>query len=143
MNIVKRLLDYRGVPYNKDCLYVFSGNSYITKENKLVMGRGAAKQVRDLYPGIDERLAKSIDHLSVYGLVIYDNIAVLQVKRHFKDNADIDILRLSCSLIEDYWPTNMPVFMNYPGIGNGGLSKGEVFPVIERELRDNVWVFHE
>lgn len=41
--------------------FLFTGNSTIKTNGALVMGRGAALEVRDAYPGIDHALGKKIE----------------------------------------------------------------------------------
>jgi hypothetical protein len=41
--------------------FLFTGNSTVKTNGALVMGRGAALEVRDLYPGVDHMLGRKIE----------------------------------------------------------------------------------
>lgn len=129
-----------------DC-FVFTGNSFVKTNGCLVMGRGMARQVLDKFPGIDRRIcSKILDeccHLGTYGFVFDEKIGVFQVKYHFKEKADVRLIRYSVKCLVAYtskYPDKQ-IHMNYPGIGNGGLPKCVVKPLIVC-LPDNVHVWY-
>ena len=67
---------------------------------------------------------------------VVPNIGAFQVKRSFKDKASLDLIERSCVML-DKWCRKNPrakVRLNYPGIGNGGLSEDEVRPILEECL---------
>lgn len=121
MKEIRGLLDYTD-EWSLPTIKIFTGNNTITKDGRLVMGRGAAKQVRDHYRGIDRKLGEKIqdihnrekrenynftlcdiDEFSQLGayskslLKLKSNktfiIGILQVKQHYSSTADIDIIR--------------------------------------------------
>jgi len=122
-------------------------NAHKRTDQSIVMGRGAAKQLALMVDGIDVDFGRQIDHLKPYGIVWskYEldigewNVPYLgafQVKRSFKDKASLDLIERSCVML-DRWCRAHPrakVRLNYPGIGNGGLSEDEVRPVLEECL---------
>ncbi len=137
--------------WGKTNLFVFTANSTIKKDGSLVMGRGMAKQVRDRCPSIDSKFgndiltkpASPILFQRRYGLVFaYQEamsiqICAFQVKYHCKDAAQLNLIRYSTTclfswLVENlaFHPTGIRIDMNYPGIGNGGLTKAQVEPII-------------
>lgn len=124
----------------------FTGNSYITKDGRLVMGRGAAKQCLQLFPKIDIEFGKRIEHLEDYGLVVLDKtptkIGVFQVKRKFKNVASLDLIFKSTLQLSGLAKTNpdKQFELNYPGIGYGKLEIRDVDPII-RILPDNVRIW--
>lgn len=69
---------------------------------------------------------------------------LFQVKRHFNESADLAIINKSglmlAELLEKANP-HVEIFMNYPGIGYGGLERDEVETVIGNVLPDNVTCF--
>lgn len=141
-------LDYTAYPYPGNMLYLFTGNSFITKEGKLVMGAGAAKEIRDYFlMGVDEMFGRLISpalHLDNYYIQISAtcNLGVFQVKRHFKDPADLDLIAQSAYILS-YMLRHIhydEVRMNFPGIGYGGLTYEEVLPKLEC-LPDNVVLY--
>ena len=133
----------------REGIRVVTTNSFLRKDGSLVMGRGAAKQLADLVPGIDHIFGKEVrkicGHLGKYGIVIlsggYD-YGIFQVKYHFADKADLDLIKYSTDRLNSYcWLYPWLNFhMNYPGIGNGKLSAEEVKPIINK-LSDNVFVY--
>lgn len=136
---------------SKDTLILVTGNSYITKDSKLVMGRGAAKEAVERFPGIDYSIGKMIKdrdaHLQRYGVLIdkftteklsYQLLGVFQVKYHFKDIADLQLIKYSCDVLSTFvLPWINSVSINFPGIGYGNRTMEEVLPIISH-LPDNV-----
>lgn len=130
--------------------FIFTGNSYIRTDGALVMGRGMAQKVRDKWPGIDKTIGHEITHLSRYLIVIENyfpmttKIGAFQVKYHFKDKAELNLIHQSTTLLA-HLANDVPdkrFDMNFPGIGNGRLDYTDVITII-RELPDNVhiWTF--
>jgi len=142
-------IDFKGV----------TTNSYVKKDGCLAMGRGFAKQVRDALPGFDHEAGVAVwvrnesdmcrdGYISDYGTVRlfksneYSNWFLFQVKRHFREQAELDIIRLSTKMLaalaelypEEKWG------VNFPGIGYGGLREEDVLPILNL-LPDNVFVF--
>tara|TARA_R100001086_G_scaffold235716_1_gene158749 strand:- start:378 stop:824 length:447 start_codon:yes stop_codon:yes gene_type:complete len=146
MILLHGLLDYslaRNFPNN---IYLFTGNSYIKRDGKLVMGRGAARQVRDMYPAMDADLGCQMTHLGFYGLlmsrVVQPNVGVFQVKWNYSDKASLDLIAESSRFLLRFAVENpgKMIHMNYPGIGNGGLNPEWVHQWI-RDLPDNVHIY--
>ena len=135
--------------YEKADLFCVTANSYVRDDGALTMGAGAAKQLRvwmrpQPYAG---RLGSFVEmecgHLGVYGLLEADGrIALFQTKTHWKQKARLEVIGKSAmQLIK--WTAKHPrgtVYLNYPGIGCGGLQKSRVRPIIE-ELPDTVHVW--
>lgn len=138
-------------------------NAFIKKDSGLVMGRGAAKQLKELIPESPFKLAAAIrrrqEHTGSprYGLVLVDDpetyhlhgqaYGAFQVKTHFKDYANLGLIDHAAAMLADW--ANDPIaqqdlyVVNFPGIGNGKLERKHVLPVLERHLGDcpNVWVY--
>lgn len=135
--------------YAQTDLFCITTNSTITKDDRLVMGRGIALQARDKLPDIDKYLGEQIKYHQLYGLVVIENfhpqrIAAFQVKYHWREKAELGIIRYSVQRLREYILGLKPlrVDLNYPGIGNGKLSEDQVFPIIV-ELPDcvHIWRF--
>lgn len=128
--------------------FVITTNSIVKNNGALVMGAGIAKQVRDKWPGIDVEIGDAIEKIcgsgGKYGLLLGNKIGVFQVKYHFKDMANLDLIKRSALDLEEYARTNpdKTYALNYPGIGNGRLKRWAVDPLLEN-LPDNVqiWTF--
>ncbi len=128
-------------------IIMVTGNSYLRQDGAVVMGRGAAKQLRDSVPGIDQAFGLAIKSKpNPYGIVsavmggrMY---GLFQVKHHFKDDAQLDLIQHSVTLLAAYatkYP-NVTIAMNFPGIGWGRLSYESVLPLLQ-SLPDNVSVY--
>jgi hypothetical protein len=126
-------------------LKVVTANSSLTKDGRLVMGRGAAGDLKLKVPGIDKIFGKMIQetcgHLGLYGLLMCGIYGAVQVTYDFRDKADLDLIAFSMAFLADEAETNRYIcHINYPGIGNGRLSKEEVKPLLDI-LPDNVYVW--
>jgi hypothetical protein len=132
-------------------LFLITTNSTLRQSGHLVMGRGVARQARDRFPGLDlslgDQIATGCGSGGVYGLLVSPRwprakLGAFQVKRHWAHPAELGLIWLSVnSLIR--WDMGYPghtIHLNFPGIGNGGLSADEVMPLIEA-LPNNVYVW--
>jgi hypothetical protein len=136
-------------------LFLITTNSCINQRGELVMGRGIARQAKEIWPKLPKALGRTIlevcGHLGEYGLLISDRwpllkLGAFQVKRHWREKARLSVLQRSAEML-GVWAEAHPkveVHLNFPGIGHGGLLPQEVLPFIE-VLPDNVhvWVSEE
>jgi hypothetical protein len=133
-------------------LVLVTTNSYIRRDGALVMGRGAAKQLANLYPDVPYEFGRRVGcSLAQYGLFWMGQTAMrpalgaFQVKWHFKEQANLDLILDSSRMLKDVAQkcADSRIDMNYPGIGNGRLSYDIVDPLLQ-DLPDNVhiWTFH-
>lgn len=127
-----------------DDIILVTANSYINKSGALVMGRGAALQLKIIHPAIDVVFGSMIEHLSLYGIRLVmagDKMyGVFQVKYDFKSPAELDLIAYSVSKLKSYLTSSKTVSMNFPGIGYGRLFASNVFPIIS-SLPNNVSVY--
>ena len=125
---------------------IVTTNSFLTSEVKVVMGRGAAWQLKRKVPGIEKTFGKMIldtcGHLGRYGLMFHGKYGAAQVKYHFMEIADLDLIEFSMNKLSLEAKKNPKTIfnINYPGIGNGRLKENEVKPAL-RTLPDNVHVW--
>jgi hypothetical protein len=142
--------------YDGADLFLFTSNGVVTGSTRLVMGAGIALSVRDSFPGIDrvfgeEILKRIIDSADkdIYGLLVHSDwpdtkIGAFQVKRHFRDNADIGVINYSILMLKQ-WCEEHPtaqVHLNFPGIGYGGLKAQESkIEELLQQLPDTVTVW--
>jgi hypothetical protein len=111
------------------------------------MGRGAAKQVRDTYPGIDlafgvlmhERKDPSLLFVEIEDKQI---IGWFKVKDHWVKNAEPALISQSVYALTAQAITspNLIFHMNFPGVGNGGLYEDDVIHLLTK-LPDNVIIY--
>lgn len=117
-------------------------NSFVKNNGELVMGAGAAKEAKRLYPELPKQLGVTIPHLGKYHLRFLPNgLGAFQVKYDWQHPASIDLIAGSSYLLRDF--ANMfvgTIALNFPGIGNGKLDRDRVLPVIGI-LPDNVHVY--
>ena len=122
-------------------------NSFITKDKKIVMGRGAAQQLKESYGGgIDKLFGTYLKehHLQRYGVFIFmgEALGVFQVKYHFREKADLELIKYSTAMLTQHtmdFP-HITFNLNFPGIGYGNLTREEVLPIIQF-LPDNVVIW--
>lgn len=133
---------------SKDTFKLITTNAFIKKDGTLVMGAGAAKFARDSFSGIDLQFGNLITMHPTpekYGVIISNKFGAFQVKYHFKDLADLELIKNSCEKLK-VLAIAMPLktfSINFPGIGNGKRTYEEVLSVIEScELPDNItfWI---
>lgn len=145
-------------------LFVISTNSYINRVGDLVMGRGIAYDVATRWPQLPSYYGQLLLtrrlHLRSYGFLPPDpslyfkssgmdfnrhpqsKIALFQVKTHFNFTAQLDLIQQSVEGLRQWLQYRPPyrVDMNFPGIGNGSLTKSEILPLLVG-LPDNVTVW--
>ena len=130
-------------------VYLFTGNATVKNNGAIVMGRGAAREVRDSWPGVDKAFGVLIHERQPHERVIMAEIAPnqilgwFQVKHNWYEAASLDLIEGSVRslTVRALTCTDVKYHLNYPGIGNGGLTVSEVEPVIS-QLPDNVIVYH-
>lgn len=146
MKLIDGLLDY-STKWALPDVYLFTGNAVIKNNGAIVMGRGAAKQVRDSYKDIDKSFGLVIEarpgiNLAWVSLSAIQHLGWFKVKEHWRENAKVDLIRVSVVQLTDVaqnYPDNT-FHMNYPGIGNGHLQIGTIRNIIQ-SLPDNVRVY--
>ena len=127
---------------------IVTTNSFLTSEVKLVMGRGAAWILKMKVPGIDRIFGNMIfalcGHLGRYGLLFHQRYGALQVKYRFDEKARVELIEFSLRKLAEIAKESpeLKFNINYPGIGNGGLNKQEVRPLLN-VLPDNVYVWEK
>jgi hypothetical protein len=132
-------------------MYLFTGNSTVKKNGANVMGRGAARQVRDHFNGIDQLIGYELTQQPLAHILWIardentDDASYLgwfKVKQNWYEPASV-ILILESSLQLTAWAKTYPdrlFHMNFPGVGNGQLNIEQVLPIVE-PLPDNVLLY--
>lgn len=147
-------------------MFVITTNGVLRKDGSLVMGKGIAKQISDKYPTIPHLAGEAISaggfkktyhanwkhsdfaHRYHFLQLPGTSICLFQVKTAWWDNAKLFLIHQSAlemkAAIDKFINLNKcepVVHMNFPGIGNGGLSKEVVLPHLESVLPDFVHVW--
>lgn len=117
-------------------------NGFVRKDGTCVMGRGCAAQATERYPGIDLKLGRLIQehgNRCFYMRFGWDPILAFPVKHHWREKADIALIKKSCGEameMADKWNWRT-IVLPRPGCGNGGLDYYEdVLPEIALLLDD-------
>lgn len=135
-------------------LLLVSANATVASAGHLVMGRGAAREAKLRFPGLDRELGSLLRRHrmagSLYGILLatsqwhpYTRLGAFQARRHWYHDADPWLIRYSVRRLReliDAGPEGQWVAMDYPGIGNGHLREEVVAPILA-ELPDNVLVY--
>jgi len=129
-------------------LFLITTNATLKRNGALAMGRGIAREACDRFPGLDLALGKAIGQSGrIYGLLVSTRwpakkLGAFQVKRHHREPADPELIRLSAEMLLA-WLEEHPgvrVDLNFPGIGNGGLPIQAVRPIVDA-LPPNVHIW--
>ena len=132
--------------------FIITTNAIVKRNGGLVMGAGIAKQIRDMNPGVDKVCGNCVrqfsDRTQFYGVIlgVYGKLGIFQVKYHFKDAADLDLITRSAEELAHHASEvgqHYTYALNFPGIGNGKLAYDQVKPIMDI-LPDNVhvWTFN-
>jgi hypothetical protein len=138
----------KGEMFKASGFIIVTTNSFLTSEVKLVMGRGAAWQLKTRVPGIEgifgKMIHESCGHLGCYGLIFHKRYGAAQVKYRFNEKARLQLIRLSMNMlsVKASRDRNRIFNINFPGIGNGGLRKDQVESLLN-VLPDNVHVWEK
>lgn len=137
--------------WGKTDLFLFTSNPIINKQGLAVMGRGIAKQLADRLPTIRYDFTRRLrllqpvlkSYCDIIGVYDDQPVGFFMVKAHWREHAKLGIIEratreLNAWLMDD--PEINRVDLNFPGIGNGKLSREDVLPIISK-LPDNVHVW--
>lgn len=147
-------------------MFVISTNGILRNDGCLVMGKGIAGQIADRYPSIPKLAGdvikagrfpttheanwqhRGISHRYNFIQLPSTSICLLQVKNAWWDNANLFLIHQSAlemrAAIDRFTNLNKcqpVVHMNFPGIGNGGLSRAVLLPRLEQILPECVHVW--
>lgn len=131
--------------------FCITTNSYIRNDGEVVMGRGIAKQAKNLFDdlplALGNKIEESCGHLGTYGILPsnrndIDKMVAFQVKTHFKNDATVGLIENSAKALGRmaHKYDGKRFDLNFPGIGNGGRDQSEVMPIV-KELPDNVHIW--
>ena len=124
---------------------VITTNGFIKTDGSAVMGRGAALQAKNAYPGVESALGDSLRIHGNHVAMLPHHLISFPVKRNWWEKAELELIERSLaelkSLAERLDPQT--VAMPMPGTGNGQLTFEEVMPLVtEIELGNNVCLVH-
>lgn len=133
--------------YKSDIEYkCFTSNSTLNKNNELIMGKGNALIVKEMYPILPKVFGNKIKDKSLFGisLDIDTNIIAFQTKIDWKENSTIEIIKNSILKLKEYSIINQDktIGLPFPGVNNGKLNENKVLPLL-LSLPDNVSIWKE
>jgi len=138
-------------------MHVVTTNSTTRRDGALVMGRGAARQAIGKFDWLQQAAGKHILQTcksgGFYGFIWFvprnwdananleTDIGLLQVKYHWSSEASVELIGRSLVVLSQFADAepDRQIRMNYPGIGNGRLQRGDVESTLKL-LPDNVTV---
>lgn len=136
--------------FGKTTIFMITTNPIMKKDGSIVMGRGIAKQAKEKFPSIpfdfgEQRRKMFLNTYNVGYIGTYEDQDVwyFMVKDHWANKARLDIISNACAEIKtwvSFSEKGERIDLNFPGIGNGGLTREEVLPIIET-LPNNVHVW--
>lgn len=139
--------------FGKTAYFFVTTNPIRRKDGAVVMGRGIAKEMKDRFPefpydfgfkldAITELHPKYVPHVLTIGTYDGQDCGAFMVKKHWREPADLGIIQESSrrlrSMAEAF--PYLRFDLNFPGIGNGKLSREAVLPLLN-SLPDNVHVW--
>ena len=140
--ILRSRLDYSR-PWSLPDIKLFTGNPIRRSDGALVMGRGAAQQVRDSWPRVqyDIKTNKSVTWYCI-NQEQRQWIGWFQVKHHWRDAARLDLITASTNHLSEMAArrSRYRFHLNAPGVGNGKLSWDDVEPILQ-VLPSNVTIY--
>lgn len=134
--------------YGNTDLFLVTTNPVINKSGGLVMGRGIAKEFATRFPEGPKEFARlvrafpshyvrTLTYTPVFG---EQTVGYFMVKDHWAEPAKLSIIMRSTAELMDRAPLYKRIDLNFPGIGNGGLDREVVLPIISA-LPDNVHIW--
>lgn len=131
-------------------LFLITANATLVN-GRLVMGAGIAKEAATRWPTLPARLGADLGGWlpknGEYNLLIsFDwpdaKLGLFQTKVNWQQPSSVGLIGRSVEAL-CWWASHHPdtaIHLNYPGIGNGGLTPAQVEPLI-KILPDNVHVW--
>ena len=127
---------------------VITTNGYVRNDGAAVMGRGCAKQAKDLFPGVEYSLGQALDrygnHVSkIWTIHGKTPLYSFPVKHHWSQQASEQLIEQSANelvAIIDLHSQSVQqlnaIVLPRPGCGNGNLA-WEIVKLIIEPILDN------
>jgi hypothetical protein len=134
--------------FGKTGMFLLTTNPIRRKDGAIVMGRGIAKQAKDRFPQLPYDFGKAHEdfpyNVGRIGTYEGQDVGWFMVKEHWREPALPDKIKASVQELNDRIRSGSyalwRIDLNFPGIGNGKLSREDVLPLLA-PLPDNVHVW--
>lgn len=127
-------------------LICITTNGFVKKNGEAVLGAGCAKEAVQRFPEFPRILGSKLKQFGNKVFYIPEfNLFTFPVKHNWWEDADIELIKKSCTQLVDKvkgmnnaFPTGTPIYLPQPGCGNGRLKWEFVREQIKDLLPD--WV---
>lgn len=118
--------------YYDDGYVCITTNGFVKSNGECVMGRGVALQATQRFPGIAREIGKLISKSGNHVHVLDRwKLCTLPTKHHWKEKADIDLIKRSISELETIADMlECSFYLPRPGCSNGRLQWSSVRPLL-------------
>jgi len=123
------------------CLRLITTNGQTRKDAAAVMGRGCARQAKEMLPGIDYKLGALLRKygnrpMRLAALADGSHLGTFPVKHHWREAADLALIERSAQGLVEIADRfgYAQVYLPRPGCGTGSLRYEAVKPVLETIL---------
>lgn len=128
-------------------VFMITTNPIRRKDGAVVMGRGIALEAKTRFPSLPydfgDALERSPTPIGYIGDYNGTSVYWFMVKDHWRNPASLEIIKDSVEMLDYYYGfTDERVDLNFPGIGNGHLSREEVLPLLQ-SLPNNIHIWEK
>jgi len=131
------LWDYQG-----RAILVITTNGHVTAGGECPMPRGCARQARERFAGLPQRLGALIAAGGNHVFELGEGLVSFPVEQHWLDNPDLRLIERSARELLALADVRgwRQIVVPRPGCGGGGLDWREVKPILERHFDDRFYI---
>lgn len=141
------IIKYENLWNSRDDIILVTTNAFVKRNGELVMGRGAARELKERVPEISKVFGSWINNhcadTKKYGIMFYKSYGAFQVKYNWWESANLSLINYSTNMLIEILNLSTimkTVSMNFPGVGNGKLAYEDVYPIVNK-LPDTVSLY--